>query len=307
MSGPRRQAQWWRSAPAWRCGARHWHISCIMFLSASSGSCCSHRSRRPETGWARSSTIPMACWRSRPSAAFSSSSALPLSFRGSMVFRASSSGFPARAPNSAVARLEPSLAEAGGPVALEAAWRAILETARLPSMPCADGSPAQPFVTTRRSMRSARPSSFCNRYRWKPFDLGAIEPRLVRLCHALDHLTRLIDDLQQPPEVEAVWRLRPASKAARGHSAPGSTPRKTPRHRPILRSSRRSNMPRNSLTRNAKRAARRLLEDVAAAANAGGDRRAPFSMSSHWADGALHHAWRLAESLRIASGQRPLP
>jgi hypothetical protein len=34
-------------------------------------------------------------------------------------------------------------------------------------------------------------------------DLGAIEPRLVRRCHALDYLRRLPDDLQQLPALDA--------------------------------------------------------------------------------------------------------
>src|SRR5262249_57598339 len=36
-------------------------------------------------------------------------------------------------------------------------------------------------------------------------DLGTIGPRLVRLCHALDHLTELHDDLRRIPPATSDW------------------------------------------------------------------------------------------------------
>jgi phosphate:Na+ symporter len=36
-------------------------------------------------------------------------------------------------------------------------------------------------------------------------DLSTMEPRLVRLCHALDHLTQLHDDLTSIPSVVGGW------------------------------------------------------------------------------------------------------
>jgi len=37
-------------------------------------------------------------------------------------------------------------------------------------------------------------------------DLGALEPRLVRLCHALDHLNQLHDDLTRVPPDGSGWQ-----------------------------------------------------------------------------------------------------
>src|SRR5262249_4396031 len=37
-------------------------------------------------------------------------------------------------------------------------------------------------------------------------DLGTIGPRLIRLCHALDHLTELHDDLRRIPPASSAWQ-----------------------------------------------------------------------------------------------------
>jgi phosphate:Na+ symporter len=44
-------------------------------------------------------------------------------------------------------------------------------------------------------------------------DLGTIGPRLVRLCHALDHLTELEDDLTHIPPTASDWQHPPAIHA----------------------------------------------------------------------------------------------
>jgi len=56
----------------------------------------------------------------------------------------------------AVGRLDPVLAEAGGAVALKAAWRAILELRMVRSTLCAIGFSANPSDMTHRSMRPGR-------------------------------------------------------------------------------------------------------------------------------------------------------
>jgi phosphate:Na+ symporter len=50
----------------------------------------------------------------------------------------------------------------------------------------------------------------------------------------------------------------------------------------------------------------KILEDVALQRTPAVTARADLD-ALLWADGALYHAWRLAESLRIASGNRQLP
>ena len=44
-------------------------------------------------------------------------------------------------------------------------------------------------------------------------DLGTIGPRLVRLCHALDHLTELEEDLTHIPPTAGGWQPPPGYRA----------------------------------------------------------------------------------------------
>ena len=158
-------------------------------------------------------TIPMECWPWRHSAAFSNLSGSLRSIRGLIVSRASSRGFLGTGSGTAVSRLDPILADAGGAVALEAAWRATLELAhgsvdafrrRL------IGESVQydpPVEATRQT------EQFLESLSLETLDLGTFEPRLVRLCHALDHLNQLHEDLRQIPSDVSGWRPPPGFEA----------------------------------------------------------------------------------------------
>ncbi len=135
----------------------------------------------------------------------------------------------------------------------------------------------------------------------------SFEPRLVRLCHALDHLSQLHDDLTRiPPEIERAGSARLALRKAYERSLPGSTPPRTPRRRAIRPSSRQWKTLRNGLPTNARTAATKSCKTSHCNVPL---RRRPGTASncSRWADGAFYHAWRLAESLRIASDRRRTP
>ena len=77
----------------------------------------------------------------------------------------------------------------GRAIALEAAWRAILEVARGAVDAVRRRLAGEPSRTSRRPRRSSRSSTSSNRSRWRRPTWRTIGPRLVRLCHALDHLT----------------------------------------------------------------------------------------------------------------------
>src|SRR5262245_28157961 len=123
---------------------------------------------------------------------------------------------------SAVSRLEPAVADAGAPVALEAAWRALLEVAR--------GA----IDATRRLLACERVTydppaesvqqieHFLESLSLETTDLATIGPRLVRLTHALDHVTQLHDDLTRVPAVAGGQQL-PGSFEAGAH-APAAWP-----------------------------------------------------------------------------------
>ena len=108
--------------------------------------------------------------------------------------------------DSAVSRLDPTLVEAGGEVALGAAWRATLEVAR----------GAVDAIRRRLAGESVKydpPGEgvqqiehFLESLPLETTDLGTIGPRLVRLVHALDHLTELHDDLTRIPPTVSDWQ-----------------------------------------------------------------------------------------------------
>src|SRR4030095_12450318 len=113
--------------------------------------------------------------------------------------------------------LDPALADAGAAIALEAAWRAILEVAhgavdavrRTLAGASATHDPsgaAVPRTLAGAPAPSAPPvdavqqiEHFLESLSLETTDLGMIGPRLVRLTHALDHLTQLHDDLTRIP------------------------------------------------------------------------------------------------------------
>jgi phosphate:Na+ symporter len=203
---------------------------------------------------------------------------------------------------SAVSRLEPALAEAGADVAFEAAWRAVLEMARgavdavrrrLAGESAKYDPPAEAL---------ARTAHFLESLRLETTDLGTIAPRLVRICHALDHLEELHDDLGRIPAVAGAWQAPAGFEAgARALASwldatqdPGASPD------PALFKSIEAAAEQLAAERRSGR--ERILEDVAL------QRTPPATARSGldallWADGAFYHAWRLIESLRIAAGR----
>ena len=103
---------------------------------------------------------------------------------------------------SAVSRLEPAMAEAGAPIALEAAWRAVLEVARgaIEAIRRRLAGEAVKYDPPAEAVQQIE--HFLQSLSLETTDLGTIGPRLVRLTHALDHLTQLHEDLTRiPPAV----------------------------------------------------------------------------------------------------------
>src|SRR5262245_33702041 len=89
---------------------------------------------------------------------------------------------------SAVARLDPALAEAGGAIALEAAWRAILEIARGVVDAVRGRLVGEPVKYEPPVEEVRQTETFLESLSLETTDMSTIAPRLVKLVHALDHV-----------------------------------------------------------------------------------------------------------------------
>ena len=200
-------------------------------------------------------------------------------------------------------RLDRTLAAAGGTVALEAAWRALRETAShaVRTIPAGwNGAPADPAA---RHEARLRIHSFLAALRPAESESPETTERRTRLWHALDHLEQLEEDLAMPPPLPD-----PASERA----APAALPRAM---RALARWAEIPSDPHRSPSD-------AVMEELAAAAAELAQARrhgrdgtlaevAAGRLSSQagrtaldrlrWADGAVFHAWRLAESIRRAA------
>src|SRR5215471_1088426 len=204
----------------------------------------------------------------------------------------------------AVGRLDPILAEAGGAVALEAAWRAILELAHgsveaMRRQLIGEPVRYEPPVDAARQIEQ-----FLQSLSLETLDLGAFEPRLVRLCHALDHLNQLDDDLTRvPPDVSGWQPPADFEKGARALAAWLDTT-KDPDAPPGAAIFKAMGHASSRLGDERTTGRDKILQNVALQRSPAVTARSGLELLG-WADGAFYHAWRLAESLRIASGNQP--
>jgi phosphate:Na+ symporter len=198
-----------------------------------------------------------------------------------------------------VSRLDPTIAEAGGAVALEAAWRAVMELAR-DAIEAVRGRLAGAASYDPPLEAVQHVEHFLESLPLETIDLGTISPRLVRLCHALDHLAGLHDDLGRALPVVRDWQP-PAGFAAGAQAlAAWLEATKAPEVNvdPAIFEVLEAASKRLGAERDAGR--EQLLQDVALQRMAAAAARASLDTLA-WADAALYHAWRLTESLEIAS------
>lgn len=199
----------------------------------------------------------------------------------------------------AVQHLDPRIAEAGGSVALEAAYRAVLELSRdaFDAVRRRLAGMAAPYEPPREALRET--ARFLESLSLETTDLGTIAPRLVRLVHALDHLTALHGDFLDPPPASPE---RPRRAARAGAEALGiwldatADPGVAPAWEVNAALEAAAAQARSE--RDAGR--QQLLEQIALHRMPMDTARARIE-SLHWTNDALYHAWRLSESLRLAS------
>ena len=168
--------------------------------------------------------------------------------------------------DSAVSRLDPAVAEAGAAVALEAAWRAVLEVARgavdaIRRRLAGESVKYDPPVEEVQQIEH-----FLESLSIETTDLGTIGTRLVRLVHALVDATK---DPNETPAAAVFDALEAASK---------------------------------QLDEERKAGRAKILEDTALQLTPMATARVALETLA-WADLTLFHSWRLTESLRIASAR----
>ena len=261
------------------------------------------RSRRRRTGWGLAWTIPTGCWRSPLSAASSSSWASWCSIHGSIASRSCIVRITGKGSESAISRLDPTVAEAGGPIALEAAWRAILETAQGAVAAVRGPLAGEPTKYDPPADAVQQLDHFLESLSLETTDMGTVGPRLVRLCHALDHLTQLHEDLTRiPPPVAGGGEVPSGFQAGAQALAAWLDATRDPNAAPdpaILAALEEAS---RQLSAECKASRERTLDDLALQRVPTATARA-FLDTLAWADRTLYHAWRLADSLRAAAAE----
>lgn len=203
--------------------------------------------------------------------------------------------------DTAVTRLAPALSEAGGPVALEAAWRATVEVSRdaIDVVTHRLAGERVDFASVDDAIRQI--DHFLETLSFETLDVGDMEPRLIRLCHALDHLKRLNEILKTGPTIAAGWT--PPSSIDSGAQALATwlDAIKNPASVVATKVFDDVSAAASRFAEDRKAERERILETVARRQTtvAIGDERMEALLS---ADRALYHSWRLIESLRNAAG-----
>lgn len=197
---------------------------------------------------------------------------------------------------SAVGRLDATVAQAGGPVAMEAAWRALVDLSGTALRALAErgAGKAQPPAELQAEIQKV--GDFIHRLRFETTDPKSMSERRARLWHALDHLRRLGADLAEPANGVTAGEMAETMDGARksigkwldwagGQSDEGGA-------EAVMELARCSeNFAASRKTRRVE-----LLENLGR-----GDARPEETMASletmRWLDGAYYHAWRLSDSL----------
>lgn len=201
----------------------------------------------------------------------------------------------------AVAHLDPLIAKGGGAVALEAAWRALLEVSRgaVAAVRARLAGEATTYAPTDDAVQPIE--HFLQSLSLESTDVHTYGPRLVRVCHAMDHLIELHDDLKRPPPSASEWKPPTGFESGAKALAAWLDATRDPEAKvdaavvkAIEDASKQS-----SVERKAER--EKLLEAIALQRMPAATARAGLD-TIVWGDGALYHSWRLAESLRIAAG-----
>jgi phosphate:Na+ symporter len=202
--------------------------------------------------------------------------------------------------DTAVSRLEPTLAEAGGPIALEAVWRATLETAQGPVDAVRRRLIGESVDFSPPADALRHIEKFLESLSLETLDLRDVEPRLVRLNHAIDHLKRLDEVLSAMPASQA-WTPPPAFEAAASALDAWLKAEQDPAKATDPKLIRAIAAAAEQCAAEHASSRTKILEAVALQQTSAATGREALD-TLFWADRALHHCWRMIDSLREAAG-----
>ncbi len=202
--------------------------------------------------------------------------------------------------DSAVNRLEPSLAEAGGSVALEAVWRALRDVSRdaVDAVRRRLSGEAVAYSAPDESMRKIE--RFLESLSLETLDTADMEPRLVRLCHVVDHLARLNEDLADPAATASLAASTPAAGAGAQALASWLEALNAPSEGATKRASDAVGAASAQLAQERKTLRADILASVARQQTPAASANETL-LALQWADKSLHHAWRITDSLDEAA------
>jgi phosphate:Na+ symporter len=203
---------------------------------------------------------------------------------------------------SAVSRLDPALTQAGAAVALEAAWRAILEVTRSAVDTIRRRLAGQPVKYNPPVEEVQQIEHFLESLSIETTDLGTIGSRLVRLVHALDHVSELNDDLKRIPPIVIEGQASAGFKAGAQALSGWLDATKDPSEAPAPAIFKALEAASKQLNEDRRTGRAKILEQTALQRTPMATARAALETLA-WADLTLYHSWRLTESLRIASAR----
>jgi phosphate:Na+ symporter len=205
--------------------------------------------------------------------------------------------------DTAVNRLQPALAEAGGPVALEAVWRALQEVARgaVDAVRRRLDGEIVVYEAPRESVDQIE--RFLETLSLETLDSSETEPRLIRLCHAIDHLKQLHEDLRESPTQTTTSARAPANAASAAALDAWLSAQTKAAHdagEPETFSALAAAS--QQLTAERKVEREKILKALATQKTSAAAADQALQ-SLQWADSAVHNASRLIHSLYLASGR----
>jgi phosphate:Na+ symporter len=202
--------------------------------------------------------------------------------------------------DTAVSRLDPIVAETGGPVALEAAWRATSEVARV-AIDALRGRLAGESVTYAPQAQAIQQiDHFLESVALDTIDPTEMELRLVRLCHALDHLSVLERDLGRIPPAVNGWQPPVTFEVAAHTLSAWLDASLDPDEMVDAAVSLAIHEASKRLAEDSRSERERVLGGIALKRTPVATARGALDTLA-WADGALYDAWRLAESLQTTA------